>query len=75
MEMNRDKSAIMVLRKDRRTPGVERLNGDSSIAGIGVRTQYKYLGVMIEDTLECDKEATNNKLASKLSRKLATIFG
>jgi hypothetical protein len=51
MEINKDKSAILVLRKDRRTPGIDRLVGDKTIEGIGVRMRYKYLGVVVEDTL------------------------
>ena len=56
MEINKEKSAILVLRKDRRTPGVEKGKNDSQIEGIKVLTNYKYLGVMVEDTLECNKD-------------------
>ena len=38
MEINKDKSAIMRIRKDRRTPGVEHGSGDSSIMGFPVKT-------------------------------------
>ena len=51
MEVNNEKSAIMVLRKDRRTPGVERGIGDERIEGIRVVESYKYLGVTVEDTM------------------------
>ena len=47
MEVNRDKSAILVLRKDRRTPGVERGKVEAVIEGIGVVKEYKYLGVTV----------------------------
>ena len=74
MEVNNEKSAIMVLRKDRRTPGVERGTGDEKIEGIKVVTKYKYLGVTVADTMECNKsdEAANG--ASRLSRKMEGIF-
>jgi hypothetical protein len=74
MEVNKDKSAIMVLRKDRRTPGVERNNGDEKIEGIGVVTAYKYLGITVEDTMECNKSDEAAKEGSRLSRKMESIF-
>jgi hypothetical protein len=74
MEVNNEKSAIMVLRKDRRTPGVERGTDDAKIEGIGVVTNYKYLGVTVEDTLECNKVDKAAKEAFRLSRKMEGIF-
>jgi hypothetical protein len=74
MEVNNEKSAIMVLRKDRRTPGVERGTGDEKIEGIKVATEYKYLGVTVADTMECNKSDEAAKGASRLSRKMEGIF-
>jgi hypothetical protein len=61
MEINKDKSAIMRVRKDRRTKGIERGSGETKIMGFPVLTQYKYLGVLIEDTLEVNKDSTAHK--------------
>ena len=74
MEINKDKSAIMRIRKDRRTPGVEHGSGEASIMGFPVRTQYKYLGVTIEDTMEANKDNLPNKEGNKIAKKLARIF-
>jgi hypothetical protein len=74
MEINRDKSAILVLRKDRRTPRVERGKVDAKIEGIGVMKEYKYLGVTIQDTMICNKVDEAGSEASRLSRKMEGIF-
>ena len=74
MEVNKEKSAIMALRKDRRTPGVERGRTEERIEGIGVVTSYKYLGVVMEDTMKCNVEDNAAKEASKLGRRMETIF-
>ena len=74
MEVNKEKSAIMALRKDRRTPGVERGRTEERIEGIGVVTSYKYLGVVMEDTMKCNVEDNSAKEASKLGRRMETIF-
>jgi hypothetical protein len=74
MEVNRDKSAILVLRKDRRTPGVERGKVDAKIEGIRVVKEYKYLGVTVQDTMICNKVDEAGNEASRLSRKMEGIF-
>ena len=38
MEINKDKSAIMRVRKDKRTKGIERGSGETTIMGFPVRT-------------------------------------
>jgi hypothetical protein len=38
MEINKDKSAIMRVRKDKRTKGIERGSGETAIMGFPVRT-------------------------------------
>jgi hypothetical protein len=74
MEINKDKSAIMRVRRDRRTKGIERGSGEATIMGFPVLTQYKYLGVIMEDTLEINKDNTAHKEGNQLAKKLSNIF-
>ena len=74
MLVNKDKSAIMRIRKDRRTKGVEHNSGESNIMGFPVKTSYKYLGVVIEDTMEVNKNNEGHKEGNKLAWKLGRIF-
>ena len=74
MEINKDKSAIMRVRKDRRTKGIDRGSGETEIMGFPVKTQYKYLGVTIEDTLEINRDNTAIKEGNKVANKLGRIF-
>ena len=74
MEINKEKSAIMRIRKDRRTRGVEHGSGEDTIMGFPVKTQYKYLGVMIEDTMEVNKDNASHKEGNRIARKLGRIF-
>ena len=47
MEINKDKSGIIMIRADRRTPK----HKEAQIKGYPVVTEYKYLGVMIDDSV------------------------
>jgi Reverse transcriptase (RNA-dependent DNA polymerase) len=47
MELNKKKSAIMVLKMDNKTRDV---NKDSEIGGVPVTKEYKYLGLFFSDT-------------------------
>lgn len=46
MTINKDKSAILVFRQDRRTQPSK----DSEIKGVPVEIHYKYLGIDFQDT-------------------------
>ena len=74
MEINKEKSAIMRIRKDRRTRGVEHGSGEASIMGFPVKTSYMYLGVQIEDTMEVNRDNAGHKEGNKIARKLGRIF-
>ena len=47
VKVNKDKSGIMCVRVDKRTPQPNFTN----VRGIAIMTEYKYLGIMIDDTL------------------------
>ena len=57
IEVNKDKSAILVVRLDRRTPKDPRTH----IGGYPIQTSYKYLGLIIDDSLNFDLEKVRKK--------------
>ena len=52
MELNKDKSSIMVIRKDRRTP----LPLIKEVEGVKVTSSSKYLGMHLDDCLNFEVE-------------------
>lgn len=52
MTINKDKSTILVFRKDRRTQSSK----DSEIKGVPAKIHYKYLGVDFQDTTNVDAQ-------------------
>ena len=70
IEVNYKKSAIMQIRKDRRTP--TRL--ESTLAGFPVVTEYKYLGVIIDDALNLEMDVKKKKSLEAQLRRASWIF-
>lgn len=62
ISINKNKSAVMVVRQDRRTPDYHH----SHVKGIPVVTHYKYLGVHIDDALQY--RITMQSITDKLTR-------
>ena len=60
IEINRSKSGILEVRKDKRTP----ITKATVLKGIPIVTEYKYLGVMVDDCLNTvpERQKKNKKL-------------
>ena len=58
MTLNKSKSAILVIRKDKRTPAA----AYEAVNGIPVKTVYKYLGVCFKDNGSCETHVQALKL-------------
>ena len=57
LPINFDKSGIMVLRADRRTRRIQ----EDHIGKLPVVSNYKYLGILFDDSLKFDYEVAKKK--------------
>jgi hypothetical protein len=69
MKINKKKSGLLIMRADKRTP--ERLTGEYK--GFPIVSQYKYLGIVIDNDLTLRAETKTMKQKEKNMKHLASL--